>query len=389
MYPKQREYICVYDMKQPQDKFDNHGICVLEPSICEITEELNGTYELYIEHPIDELGKWKALSDHNIIKANGELFRILKSKVKLDKTGKKVQSANCLHIFYDLNHKYLRNISVYDTAHWLLEHIMNNNEAAGDYQIDDTDPDFYKFSYFIDIQATGTAEYRNDSVTAALIGTGSNSLVNMFNAEIYRHNTYFSILPRKEHSRNSAFSIQYGVDMIDIERTVDWTNFCSLLLTDDNFGNRGYAEWGGVPLPHKFTRTVTFNYSEDRGQLGEDTKNYFETINYPKVSYKVNYAELGNSPMYSEFDVLKKCEVGDTGFIYCDDLGIRVDSADPSQQVKVVRKVTDALNGSTVSIELGSLVSSFVRQNSFTNVIAPAAKSTTDGYFKFNKGGTT
>lgn len=381
MYPKQKEYICVYDMKQPKDEFDNNGLCVLEPSVCEITEELNGTYELYIEHPFDDFGKWKAIADHNIIKANGQLFRIVKVKKKLSRNGEKMQTATALHIFYDLNHNYLRNMVVYDTAHSMLEHIMT------DWQIE-PDDDFYNFDYLVDINNVATTEYRDTSVTAALMGSGSNSMTNLFGAEIYRNNFYFSILPRREHAQDSAFAIQYGVDMQDVEQTVDWSNFCSVFYAEDNFGNGYKNGWSGVKVPHKFVKHVTLNYNEPNAErFFADAENLFKSMMYPRASYKVNYANLSDSELYADFDILKKCNVGDRGFIFCDELGIRVDSSDPAQQVQVVRKVTDVLRAVTVSIELGSLVSSFVRGNTFSDIIAPAAVSKADGFFKLNKGG--
>lgn len=386
MYPKQKEYICVYDMKQPKDAFDNNGLCVLEPSVCEITEELNGTYELYIEHPFDDFGKWKAIADHNIIKANGQLFRIVKAKKKLSRNGEKMQTATALHIFYDLNHKYLKNFVGYDHATQMLNHIMTDWQIVYD---NDHEYPFYSFDYKNEVNAVGTAEYRNTSVTAAIMGSGSNSMTNIFDAEIYRDNFYFSICQHKEHSQNNAFAIQYSVDMIDIEQDVDWSNFCSVLIASDNFGNGVVLNWGHMDnIPHNFLKTVTFNYQEANMQrLREDTQKYFSACAYPRISYKVNYADLRNSDLYAEFDVLKRCEVGDTGFIYCDALGIRVDSADPEQQVKVVRKVTDVLRGDTVAIELGSLTNTFTKSSSFTDVIAPAAVSKADGFFKLNKGG--
>lgn len=59
--------ICIY----PSDctDFSNNGLGSLDPSSCEVTETLNGEYELTLVHPIDEIGKWRRLAVDRIIKA--------------------------------------------------------------------------------------------------------------------------------------------------------------------------------------------------------------------------------------------------------------------------------------------------------------------------------
>ena len=49
---KQRAYITVHDKSTQQSNFSNNGLAILQPTVCRITEVLNGTYELYMEHPI-------------------------------------------------------------------------------------------------------------------------------------------------------------------------------------------------------------------------------------------------------------------------------------------------------------------------------------------------
>ena len=50
--------ICVY----PADctDFSTNGNGALSPTSATVTETLNGEYELQLEHPIDENGKWQS-----------------------------------------------------------------------------------------------------------------------------------------------------------------------------------------------------------------------------------------------------------------------------------------------------------------------------------------
>lgn len=390
-YPKQKEYICVYDMNHPQSDFGNNGLFVLEPTACEITEELNGTYELHLEHPIDSLGKWKSLINNNIIKADGQLFRIVKRKVKMASNGRKAISVDCLHIFYDLNHKVLRNWTVHDRPDWMLHHIMNNDEHAGDYQINDGSP-IYAYTWHMgrvinkkpdgsteemngdDNRVAGDASYKDSSVVSAIMGSNSNALTNIFDVEIYRDNFYFSLGVQRENSKTNAFTIQYGIDMIDIEQTTDYSNFCSKLFARDNFGSETYPQWGSsIParIPYDYVKSATFQYSENNPQrFARDAWSYFRQMNFPRVSYKVNYADLSNAPMYDDFRMIKNCNVGDRGFVVNPELGIDIASNDPAYQVKVVKKTKNVLKGETSSIELGTLSNSFLRQGNYNNLFS-------------------
>ncbi len=59
--------ICVY----PPDctDFSTNGNGVIEPITAEVTETLNGEYELQLEHPIDPEGKWQRLIEGCIVRA--------------------------------------------------------------------------------------------------------------------------------------------------------------------------------------------------------------------------------------------------------------------------------------------------------------------------------
>ena len=388
----QKDYICVYDMSTSEEELlanwhedgykdyktlsDNHGLCVLEPSVCEITEELNGTYELYMEHPFDELGRWKALAEHNIIKANGQLFRIIKKRTKLNQSGEKVRAVNAMHIFYDWNTKLIQHAKTDGGGHaayWFIRMIFDNifwDDPNNEYP-------FYGFDWSTDFgDEVRWAEFNNTSVTAAIMGSGS-SFVNVYGAELHRDNFSFSLNRRKEGANDNAFSIRYGIDMVEVEETVDYTNFCSKLVASDNYGNTIVKAWNKTySLPHNFVKGVQFNYSDNNfSRFSSDVDAYFSKVYLPATSYKVRYADFSNSPMYTEFDTLKRCNVGDEGEIFCEELGINT-------KQKVVKKVIDVLKNETVSTELSNLSASIVRQNLFTNIIAPVAKSSTDGYFE-------
>ena len=59
--------ICIY----PADcsDFSSNGLGIVQPQSCTVAETLNGEWELTLEHPIDEEGRWTRLAEGNILRA--------------------------------------------------------------------------------------------------------------------------------------------------------------------------------------------------------------------------------------------------------------------------------------------------------------------------------
>lgn len=87
--------------EQNEQRFDTIGLGTLVPSEAVVSEELNGDFELEIEHPYDATGKWKRIETGRIILAKtpkGEQpFRIYYQKPDMEGI-----QAKARHIFYDL-----------------------------------------------------------------------------------------------------------------------------------------------------------------------------------------------------------------------------------------------------------------------------------------------
>lgn len=358
---KQPAYICVFDMHNPQNKFDDNGIAILMPTKAEINEELNGAYELTLEHPIDAEGRWSKLLELNIIKAEGQLFRIYSKQTKLNSDNSKLRTVKARHIFYDLNDKLLEDVRPENKngpefIDWIMTHTYND-DPNGYYPQ-------YNFSYDSDIVDTATSYFIGSSVTGALLGE-DNCFINRFGGEIYRDNFYFSINEHKETSQQEAFNIRYGVDMIDVEETIDYSDMMTNLIAKDNFGHSITITHGNTPrIAHHISKLVIFSYENEEAAASfeQDARNYFAEKCYPKINYKVNYANLKNADLYKDFIGLQNCNVGDTGYVYCEELGI-------TTLQKIVKKTTDILSGNTVSIELGNMQNSLTRKDKYSTMV--------------------
>lgn len=59
--------ICIYEADCTD--FSTNGLGAVLPTSCEVTETLNGEWELTLEHPIDDAGKWRRFADGRILRA--------------------------------------------------------------------------------------------------------------------------------------------------------------------------------------------------------------------------------------------------------------------------------------------------------------------------------
>lgn len=357
---RQHDYITVYDLHTLQTDFNNNGLTILTPVSCEITEELNGVYELCLTHPLDKEGRWKELRELNIIKAEGQLFRIYKRVTSMS-AGEKVRTVYARHIFYDLNDKILRDVRPTNKdGHDFIDYIMKNMFVD--------DPNgyflFYNFSYASNIEKTATSYFQNVTPVAALIGE-DNCFVNRLGGELYRDNFYFSINEKREKSVHIEQPIRYGIEMTDIEEDIDYSEFVTYAYFKDNFGHGWSVSYvPTVRFAHNITRTFYVTYEEPNfEQLVKDGQAYFGGVWQPKVTYTVQFANLRDTEMYKDFIGLQEYNVGDTVVIYSEEL-------EAETQQKIMRKVTDAITGRTIEITLGNLQGGLTRKDKMGSTIS-------------------
>lgn len=343
---KQRSYISVYDSKETD--FEHNGLRVLSPLSCEITEELNGAYELTLTHPIDTDNNWLYLNEFNIIKTQGQLFRIYK-RVK-SMAGDSV-TVYARHIWYDLLANFIEDVRP----------TLMNGQSAIDWILGNTHEE-HNFTGTSDIDTISTAYYMDMSPVLAFLGA-DNAFITRWGGELYRDNFNFSINTRR--GKDNAFNIRYGVDMLDIEETVDYSEFCTTLIAEDNFGNRIRLHSPPNPSPYRHVKKLIFNYDvNDRSVLQADALAYMDIHKKPLINYKVTFANLKNVDEYKDFINLQRCELGDTGIIYNERLDI-------SNVQKIVKKTVDGITGDVISIELGTAKGTITRPKKFTNTMSP------------------
>lgn len=367
------EPICLYDVHEPQDGFTSNGEAILMPYECTSIKEDAGRWDVSLKHPIDKYGKWTYIAGQNIIKVNGQLFRIDQTEIVSQANGEYI-SAHANHITYDLKDFWIKDadFTVNDGYSYIGElwshritDFPNQQHMIGDYE----------FTITSDLQGTKYVKFTDQSYIEALYG-GDNSMLNQYGGKLYRNNFYMSINQSLEYApEGNAFAIRYGTNMTKINFKIDMSGWITNLVTVDNLGNL-YGQWydtaGGEWICHHHkTKRIHFTYED----LGDSAKNmerliadgdaYWATVATPQISIDIGVANIKNDPLYSEFLNLQNYDVGYQGIIYVEHLGINV-------QMKIVQMKRDELTGNVLSIKLGSVRGSLIRQTVLSQtIVAP------------------
>lgn len=337
--------INLYDSKTTKDNFNNNGLIVLSDCIsCNITEELNGQYELEIEYPLDEYGKWKNLLEHNIIKADGQLFRIYR-KIKTLK-GIKI---NAKHIFYDLVDNLLEDvrptgINGIGALDWILTRTQ--------YQ--------HPFTSTSDVQTVATRYFIRKSVVEAIMGT--DGVINTWGGELVRDNFNIELLGARGLDRGVL--VAYGKNIQGIEETLDIDGIGTRLMPKGNnelLLPEKYIDSQYINnYPHPKIKIIEFNdigVDETNGitlemaivQLRKACNEYLLTskCDVPNFNYKIDFLELSKTEEYKNYAVLERVYLGDTVTIKHSKLNINL-------KAKVIKITKNILTDRIEKIELGS-----------------------------------
>lgn len=323
--------INVYDSKCTD--FNNNGLVVLNDTIsCNATEELNGNYELELEYPLNN-NKWQHLTEGNIIKADGQLYRIYH---KL-KTSDKIR-VNARHIFYDLLDNLLEdvrptNVSGAGALDWILTHTQYKHKFVGMGDVGGKDT-----RYFV----------RKNPVEAIMDTDG---IIETWGGELVRDN--FTIKLLKERGQDKGVLIAYGKNILGIEETLDIDGICTRLMPIGSDGLLLSEKYIDSPYIDNFShpkiKVVEFNDIEDEAELRTVATKYMEDnkIDIPQFNYKVDFIELSKTEEYKNYSILETVYMGDTVTIKHSKLGLDL-------KAKVIKITKNVLTDKIVDVELGS-----------------------------------
>ena len=393
---KQRPYICLFRFDTPQDGFDTHGMFVLTPTSCKITEELNGRYEISMEHPIDAEGRWQYIRENYIIKAMGQLFTIRTvQQVWKGSSGKIVAKGD--HIWYQIGDRWLKKTEGETSG--ISSKYVRTLVSQMHTQLDDaffTGDTHYAFYPTIqqDLQvpdAIGSARWQHldAGFTPVEFFLGSNGIIQASGAQIYRDNFDFTISERKADSFDNAFDIRVGKNMTGIKRTIDVSSLVTYVMGYVDYTKNGTTDlrqWYGVSwvnsdladygIPHHIYREKEFKYNIPvnywysvnppmtivEAMFKQDVELWFSQNCQPLIAYEIDMKDLQNNPDYQMFADLDSFRVGNYGYIHDENIG--------DIEIGITKTTVNAITGETEQVTFGN-VRSFVGQPPQQLVIDP------------------
>ena len=313
--------------KPENTNFEANGDMPLLPEKALVHATLNGAWSLELQHPIDEEGRWKYITEEAVVKVPSfneeQLFRI--KHTEKAETG---VSAAAEPIFMDAREDcFLEDIRPTNkTGQEALNLMLAPNK---------------KYSAKSDITVRNTAYYEYKNFIEALNGNEDNSFVNCWGGEIFFDN--YEIIVNKKQGNDYGVQILYGknIKKDGIQEEVDTREAVTRIFPK---AYNGYKSTNPVDseLINKYPTvkiaTMTFDdvkmqqdaSEEDRANgiiicktqkeldkaLEEKCRQQYENgIDKPKLSMSVEIVLLENTEEYREYKELEKVGLGDT--VHC------------------------------------------------------------------------
>lgn len=338
--------------------FSNLGLGVLRDFATspEITEVLNGEYNLEFEYITNG---WLAeyLLKDNIIKANGQLFRI--HNVKPDLKRIKILAK---HIFFDLSKNFLDDVAPTKlTGNNALKWILDRTETPT------------KFKVNGDCTNISSARYvRKNTIDA--IYNEDNSILKRFGGELELDN--YNIYLHQKRGKDSGFTILHGKNLTGINVEMDFSTIVTRIMPQGKDGlllEEKYIDSPFISNYHSpLYKKIEFNeigIDEENGidielarkNLREAAiKLFSDDIDKPNISIKIDFIELSKTIEYKKYTNLEKVDLGDT-------VKIIIPKFKLNSKIRVVKTVYNCLLNRITKLELGSITPNIVTEQSKNN----------------------
>lgn len=334
--------IRIYDKKTTKGNFDNNGLGVLsEPISCYITEELNGDYSLELEYAANSK-KAQYLEEWNIIKADGQLFRIY--KVEKNSEGKNIIKVWAKHIFYDLAYYFIEEMKAENCS---VKTALQKSLVGDLIVIYSADSDI--------ITANSICVVEKNPVEAIF------SIINIWGTgELKRDNFEVKIL--NSIGKDAGVLIAKGKNISGLKFNSDTTSVVTKLYPVGKNGVKLTEKYISVPNwdsenypPFPIIKKVEFKEAEDEVTLRTLAQESANVIGLSKVSIDIDFIELSKTKEYENYKHLQTVNVGDFVIVRHKDFNIDV-------KVPVLKIKKDILTCVNSKVELGQPKNSILSQ---------------------------
>lgn len=337
--------------------YEMNGDITLTPISCtyKASEHL-----VTLEHPIDDIGRWKYIDYENVIsvEAGGKkklyrIFNVVKSLYSI--------TAYARPLFFDLIDNVLLDVRP----------TLKNGEEALNIILEGTG-----FTGHSNISIVNTSYYVRKNIVEAILGNDENSFLNRWGGEVLLDN--FDIYINDKIGSDNGVRVELGYNLNEIEEDINIEEVATRIIPTGYNGIMldGSTPWIDSPLIKKYTkpkmRVINFDdvkvkeseadeegfntIEEARQELVKRcNKLYEEGIDKPSVNYKIDMINLANTTAYKDYIKLVTVNEGDTVTCYIPGLDIDV-------KARVIDYEKDIMTGEYISLELGNAISNFFKE---------------------------
>ena len=353
----------------PENKdYEHNGDMTLMPEEAEIHVILNGEWTATIEHPIDDEGRWKYITDNAVVKMpsfNGEqLFRI-QNKEKSDSG----VSAELTPIFLDAKEDC-----------FLVD--VRPTEKSGQEALDIMIAPNKAYTAKSDIKKTSTAYYQTKNLIEAINGNDDNAFTKRWGGEILYNN--YEVIVNERVGADRGVRVVYGKNIVKdgFSETIDMTDVVTRIVPKayNGYMIEGETPWVDSPIIDKYPTVhygvITFDDVKMRADASEDdeangvivcdTQEQLEKaltdkcieqfdagVDKPSITIEVNMELLQNTELYDDVKELETVSLGDTAHCSHSKLEIVTDA-------RAIELTWDAVRNKVTSVKLGDFQYNFL-----------------------------
>ena len=348
--------------------FEHNGDMTLFPTEAIVHPILNGEWEVNLEHPIDQEGRWKYIVEEAVVKMpsfNGDqLFRI-KKKEKSDSG----VTAELQPIFMDAK----------DDC-FLLD--VRPTDKTGQQALDIMTAANKKYKASSNISLVSTAYYQTKNLIEALNGDDENSFINRWGGEIIFDN--YTVIVNERAGGDYGVEVLYGKNIKEdgFSEEIDMRDIVTRIVPKAYNGHmiEGDEPWIDSPLIDKYP-TIRFGVmefedikmredaqdgDEDDGIIVCDTQEELRTalkqkceeqfdagVDKPKVTISADIILLEGTDLYEDIQDLVKVSIGDT--VHC-----RHSKLDIVSDARVIEMEWDCIKKRVDSVVLGDFQYNYI-----------------------------
>lgn len=310
--------------------FEHNGDMTLFPTEAIVHPILNGEWEVNLEHPIDQEGRWKYIVEEAVVKMpsfNGDqLFRV-KKKEKSDSG----VTAELQPIFMDAK----------DDC-FLLD--VRPTDKTGQQALDIMTAPNKKYKASSNISLVSTAYYQTKNLIEAINGEDENAFINRWGGEVIFDN--YTVIVNERAGEDYGVEVLYGKNIKEdgFSEEIDMRDIVTRIVPKAYNGHmiEGDEPWIDSPLIDKYP-TIRFGVmefedikmredaqdgDEDDGIIVCDTQEELRTalkqkceeqfdtgVDKPKVTISADIILLEGTDLYEDIKDLVKVSIGDT--VHC------------------------------------------------------------------------